>query len=902
MRRKNTQMTTNILIVSLLLIGVVYALLQANLQINGIAKILNNTWDVHFDNIQVNENSVSIESGDSAAAIDPENNCKVDFEVTLNLPGDFYEFTIDVVNSGTIDGMIGTLNKTLIINNETLSEVPDYLNYSITYDDGVEIEENHKVSAGTVETYLVRLEFKSDIEELPEAATIVTSLEPQYVQADSSAVEVFHSNRLYNVFAAEYNSGSGLVHEYTGAHKDSFTENGTQKIYHWYAPSGTQGNSQANQILEKNNVIFADHCWQMIRTTDTGGVKLIYNGEVENNQCLDTRGTHVGYSSRTSQTLSSNYWYGTDYDYDSTNNVFRIAGTTVKTIWNSSTGSGLVGKYTCKGTNENDSCSVLYLVESYKDASNAYVIPLNSDSNFHQFGQLQFNVTNYIPSYVGYMYGDLYSYTIMDSVKSQTLNSETTVLFHQSYSNSYYYSKTIRDTGSGYELVNPVLGSDIPEDNYSGYYTFGRSSVTSGSQIHYLAVNSSGSTYYYSFLSYPKQLSDSYIMIGDSISDNLDGTYTLSGTTISVSPSDWYSNYNSYKNKYTCGDATTTTCSNPRFLYSPYFSSYRYLDAGEKIMIGKSRNGLTLNETTLLRYDELFGNISNYSSYKYTCNTTSAICTDATLRMIYELTTDGYRYVTNYYYGSGVTWDGTNYTLISPIEMENYNNLSNLSSHHYFCLNGSLTCESVAYLYYHVGSGQMYYIILQNGVLSVSKVLEDMFSKNTTNSIIKNGIESWYKKQLINYDDFIEDIIYCNNRSFKSSGGWDANTGITNTYLYFKQNDNIKDLSCVNTSDQFSVSNPNARLTYKVGLMTGSEVYVVNNPKIYSINQTYWLSAPDYFSNIMAYNRVMSSSGSPLAAYLSNAYGIRPSISLKPGIKYSEGDGSKEHPYVIKTD
>ena len=97
--------------------------------------------DVHFDNIQVNANSVSIGTGDSAATIDPENNCKVDFEVTLSIPGDFYEFTIDVVNAGTIDGMIGTLNNTLTINNETVEEIPDYLDYSITYDDGVEIEE-----------------------------------------------------------------------------------------------------------------------------------------------------------------------------------------------------------------------------------------------------------------------------------------------------------------------------------------------------------------------------------------------------------------------------------------------------------------------------------------------------------------------------------------------------------------------------------------------------------------------------------------------------------------------------------------------------------------------------------------------------------------------------------------
>ena len=188
--KKNKKITIYFVIFSLLLIGIIYAILQANLQINGTAKIGANTWDIHFNNIQVNANSVAIGTGDTAATIDPDNNCKVDFSVTLSLPGDFYEFTVDVVNAGTIDGMIGELTKTIKVNNETVSEIPDYLNYIVTYSDGTEILENHALDAGTTETYLVRLEYKTNIEELPEAATIETSLEPQYIQADNNVIPV----------------------------------------------------------------------------------------------------------------------------------------------------------------------------------------------------------------------------------------------------------------------------------------------------------------------------------------------------------------------------------------------------------------------------------------------------------------------------------------------------------------------------------------------------------------------------------------------------------------------------------------------------------------------------------------------------------------------------------------
>ena len=84
--------------------------------------------------------------------------------------------------------------------------------------------------------------------------------------------------------------------EYTGAHHDSFTREPSKNIYYWYSSNDTDGTA----ITDKNNVIFAGQCWQMIRTTDTGGVKMIYNGEAVNNQCLSTRGTHVGYASLTS--------------------------------------------------------------------------------------------------------------------------------------------------------------------------------------------------------------------------------------------------------------------------------------------------------------------------------------------------------------------------------------------------------------------------------------------------------------------------------------------------------------------------------------------------------------------------------------------------------------------------
>ena len=185
-----------------------------------------------------------------------------------------------------------------------------------------------------------------------------------------------YDQTLYGVLEKAAKVGT-YAKEYTGEHHDSFTEEPSKKIYHWYGSNNTNGTA----ILDMNNVIFADHCWQMIRTTDTGGVKMVYNGEPENGECLNTRGNHVGYSQRTTQSMSTTYYYGTSYTYDSTNNIFSLDGTVT-------TGTIQTGQYTCKQTTNTGTCSTLYLVDTLRSGTTYYVLPLNSNSHYSQFGKL----------------------------------------------------------------------------------------------------------------------------------------------------------------------------------------------------------------------------------------------------------------------------------------------------------------------------------------------------------------------------------------------------------------------------------------------------------------------------------------------------------------------------------
>ena len=713
-------------------------------------------------------------------------------------------------------------------------------------------------------------------------------------------VKKYYEPTLYNVLAKEAETG-GLAKKYTGEHHDSFTEEPSKDIYHWYASNDTEG----TQVLDKNNVLFADHCWQMIRTTDTGGVKMIYNGEAVDNQCLQSRGTHVGYASRTSQNLASSYWYGTDYTYDSANKTFKVSGTTEEATWNASTGPGLVGKYTCKNTSVDGTCETLYLVESYNNTSNAFVLPLNSNSHYSEFGRVQYNESKNSPTFVGYMYGDIYPYVSIGTTSNQSFSSTQTNLQTTSLNTSFWYADSVTwgsPTANRYNLDNPdqvTSSADYP--SLVGKYTFRNSTQTyTNTSVYYIAAVDN-TTMYYKLLQGGNLLS-AYepIFFGDSITDNGDNTYTINNP-VSVTLSDWYTDFANYKDKYTCNDSSTT-CANPRYTTATTSTNYTYINPIEKIMIGKTRSGLTLTDTLLVRKGEWYTNYTNYNDYKYTCNTENVTCTDSTLRMILEYNTIGYSYVPNHYWGSSVTWDGANYTLQDTIEIENYNNMNNISTHHYMCVsNGLKTCSTVAYVFYYTGTGAMSYIALKDGVTSVDKVLEDMFTKNTTNSTVKSGVDAWYKHTLLSYDEYIEDTIFCNDRSISSLGGWNPNGGMTNENLQFKEYDVTSDISCTNRADQFSVSNNSAKLTYKVGLMTVPEMNILNNPNARKTGQYFLLATAYYTSSVNSYVRGIRAVGTMLYSQVVDPNGVRPSISLIPEIEYSSGDGSMTNPYIVDT-
>ncbi|MBR1936452.1 MAG: hypothetical protein IJ842_02030 [Bacilli bacterium] len=184
MKKNKRKLNYMILIIMILVISIGYAILSSNLNIVGSSQISAPTWDIHWENVQVKTGSVSAQT----PTIDT-NKTTVNYSVTLTIPGDYYEFTVDAVNAGSIDGMVSVVSNKL--NGTEITTLPNYLEYKVTYEDGVDIAPNHLLAANSSEKYKVHVGYKNDISvsDIPSSPqTLNLSFSVTYIQSDSNAV------------------------------------------------------------------------------------------------------------------------------------------------------------------------------------------------------------------------------------------------------------------------------------------------------------------------------------------------------------------------------------------------------------------------------------------------------------------------------------------------------------------------------------------------------------------------------------------------------------------------------------------------------------------------------------------------------------------------------------------
>ena len=357
-------------------------------------------------------------------------------------------------------------------------------------------------------------------------------------------------------------------------------------------------------------------------------------------------------------------------------------------------------------------------------------------------------------------------------------------------------------------------------------------------------------------------------LYGDSFTyDITNSTFTLTDT-ITATWSD--STYENLLGKYTCKNTTgtCTTLYNVNSYYSnttAYTSSYTIGDTNYA-QIGTSAFNANYRSPAMVGY--MFNKVYNMDANSAPFN--------------------------NSLMGNDVSYANGVYTLL-PADGESSLGTTLDNQHHYTCNNTTGTCNKVRYYYYSYQSYNNY--IELDGGMNIEEAVSNMLyndNVNKYNSSIKGVIDAWYKQNLLSKTNMLEDTVYCNARNMinQNTNGLNKNGNLT-TYINFKNNDYTKDLSCINETDQFAISNNKAKLTYPVSLINNEEWYNVGR----QTGLLYWTLSPNLYNYGYA---VMRDIYGYANSYANNSDGTRPAVSLTSSVVISSGDGSEESPWVIE--
>ena len=180
--RKTLTLGLCLILICIFTLTVAYSALSAVLTINGNARVSAADWDIYLDNPRVT-------GGSATTDIPIVNGVTATFNTTLNMPGDFYEFVVDVVNGGDIDAMIENVVKTP----DLTAEQAKFLKYEITYQNNEPITTKQLLAKDTTMPIKVRIEYRKDLSntDLPTNQVVLDlALTLEYIQSDGTGTSV----------------------------------------------------------------------------------------------------------------------------------------------------------------------------------------------------------------------------------------------------------------------------------------------------------------------------------------------------------------------------------------------------------------------------------------------------------------------------------------------------------------------------------------------------------------------------------------------------------------------------------------------------------------------------------------------------------------------------------------
>ena len=592
-----------------------------------------------------------------------------------------------------------------------------------------------------------------------------------------------------------------------------------------YMTTDTEGNVPVYYYRGNvdNRVIFANFCWRIVRTTETGGVKLIYDGVPSNGQCNNTGDNSTIGSSKFNESYNDNAYVGY---------MYGTAGSST---------------YASTHANTNDSTIKGVIDTWYHDNMTSYTSQLE-DTVWCNDRSIVTDLANsnggYYSSYTTFGYG----------------------------TNKTLYGPASR---VGYKVSNPTPTLKCIQDNDkftvnasngNGALTYPVGLITADEMVYAGGVYSTANSSFYLYTGkYYWALSpchfDGSVAHGFALaSDGYLPGHTVHGPrgarpSVSLKPGI----------EVTGGSGTAT---DPFVIAKPSLYDYIKSNADTTTTIDFSKTSAQDNNNGIYMTTDTEGNVP---VYYYRGNVDNRlIFANFCWRIIRTTETGGVKLI---YDGVPSNGQCNNTGSNSTIGSSKFNSSSN-------------NAKYVGYMY-------------------GSSIDDETYTNEST---IKKTIDTWYKANMTSYTSQLEDTVFCNDRSYTTSGS-DLYFG---AYTKLKTN-KTPTLKCQNTRDKFTVeaNNGNGALTYPVGLIIADEMAYAGG-KYYSssadVNRSFylytsklfWALSPSHFIGSTAAGFFLDFNGSLGTSNVTRSSGVRPSVSLQPGITMTGGgSGTSADPFVI---
>ena len=359
---------------------------NTNVTINGAALCM--SLQLSSDNITIsNEYAVPISdkkalsSNTYKTSVTITNNCNTSQSFNLLLvPNSSNTMPIKALKYALVEEGVTPTSGTLISNEYILDNTIQKQLLAIKNET---LKNGFSVGSGTVssgtKTYNLYLWIDKDEGSLGNGSTMNKSLNAYLTLGSGSTIGDLKLD-LYHTIENRYNQDKTYLGLYNGEGAATYAN----PVYYY------KGN------VQNNNVLFAGFCWKIVRTTETGGVKIVYNGIQKNGSCNNT-GTdsqigrsafnssynspsYVGYMynkvyaySDKSMSSESNIVFGNSFTY--ANGTYTLTDTKTVATWSSGYNTINNNHYTCMTTGT--TCSSINYVY-YADSESAYYITLTN--------------------------------------------------------------------------------------------------------------------------------------------------------------------------------------------------------------------------------------------------------------------------------------------------------------------------------------------------------------------------------------------------------------------------------------------------------------------------------------------------------------------------------------------